>query len=110
PAEAAKILRESRLGKIPVWHGTADNIAGLVYAKDVLLNPSRPLAEALHSVWYVPETKRLDSLLRDFRRLKIQLAIAVDEYGGTAGLVTVEDCMGRIVGQADGGAEARGDA
>jgi len=97
--EAVEIFRRTRLTKIPLWRDSVDEIVGLVYAKDAFLNPSRPLAPLVRNVHFVPEAKTVESLLRDFQQRKIQLAIVVDEYGGTAGLVTLEDCLEKIVGE-----------
>jgi len=96
-AEASAMLRRERLTKIPVWNGSADEIVGVVYAKEMLLDPSRPLAELAREVRFLPETKSVESTLRHFQKTATQLAIAVDEYGGTAGLVTMKDCLRKII-------------
>jgi CBS domain containing-hemolysin-like protein len=69
-----------------------------VYAKTAFLNPDGPLADLVRPVYYVPETKTIESLLKDFRARKIQFAVVVDEYGGVSGIVTLEDCLEEIVG------------
>src|SRR6185436_11631973 len=89
--------------RIPVYRETIDRIAGILYVKDLLpgLRAGRhdlPLAGLLRSPYFVPETMKVDMLLKDLQARKVHLAIAVDEYGGTAGLVTIEDLLEEIVG------------
>jgi len=96
---ALVVFRRSRATKILAYEGNMDNVAGVVYAKAALLNPDRPLSELVRPVYYVPETKTVESLLKDFRARRIQFAVVVDEYGGLAGLVTLEDCLEEIVGE-----------
>jgi CBS domain containing-hemolysin-like protein len=96
---ALVVFRRSRATKILAYEGNMDNVAGVVYAKTALLNPDRPLSELVRPVYYVPETKTVESLLKDFRARRIQFAVVVDEYGGLAGLVTLEDCLEEIVGE-----------
>ncbi len=85
--------------KIPVYEDTVDNIVGVIHAKDVFLNPNANLRDFVRSVQFVPESQTVESLLRQFRRQHTQMAIVVDEYGGTAGLVTLEDILEEIVGE-----------
>jgi putative hemolysin len=92
------VFRRTRHSKIVVYEDDMDHIAGVVYAKSAFLSPDRPLSELLRPVYYVPETKPVEGLLKDFRARKIQFAVAVDEYGGVAGIVTLEDCLEQIVG------------
>jgi len=92
------VFRRTRRSKILVFEDEMDNICGLVYAKTAFLNPDGPLADLVRPVYYVPETKTVESLLKDFRTRKIQFAVVVDEYGGVSGLVTLEDCLEQIVG------------
>jgi len=90
--------------RVPIYEGTIDNVVGIVYAKDLLRHmqsgsldqPSRVLARPPH---FIPESKKIDELLRDMQRRKVHIAIVVDEYGGTAGLVTIEDLLEEIVGE-----------
>jgi CBS domain containing-hemolysin-like protein len=96
---ALVVFRRSRATKSLVYEGNMDNVAGVVYAKAAFLNPDRPLSELVRPVYYVPETKTVESLLKDFRARRIQFAVVVDEYGGLAGLVTLEDCLEEIVGE-----------
>ncbi len=89
--------------RLPVYEGTADNIIGLLYAKDLLKYwgtdaLSFDLRKTLRVPYYIPETKNLEELLQEFRRKKVHMAIVVDEYGGTSGLVTIEDLLEQIVG------------
>ncbi len=99
PDELKRILRENRLAKIPVYEQTIDHIIGLVYAKELFLHRHRPLRQLVRSVRFVPEIINLTQLLTHFRRTRTQLAIAVDEFGGVTGLVTVEDVARQIVGE-----------
>ncbi len=87
--------------RIPVYDGDIDNIVGILYAKDLLsvAEPDRmDLAGMLRKPFFVPETKPLDDLLREFKARKMHMAVVLDEYGGTAGLITVEDLIEEIVG------------
>ena len=93
------VFRRTHDSKIVVFEDEMDNICGLVYAKTAFLNPDGPLADLVRPVYYVPETKTVESLLKDFRARKIQFAVVVDEYGGVSGIVTLEDCLEEIVGE-----------
>ncbi len=93
------IFKRSMKTKILVYEGRMDNVVGVVYAKTAFLNPAVPLADLVRPVRYVPETKTVESLLKTFRARRIQFAVVVDEYGGLAGLVTLEDCLEEIVGE-----------
>jgi CBS domain containing-hemolysin-like protein len=89
--------------RIPVFDGTIDNIVGLVYAKDLLrywgMDESAVLLKnILRPPYFIPETKNLEELLHEFKKQRIHLAVVVDEYGGTSGLVTIEDLLEQIVG------------
>ncbi|NOZ77152.1 MAG: HlyC/CorC family transporter [Euryarchaeota archaeon] len=90
--------------RTPVFEGNVDNIIGLLYTKDLLAylkegKKDMPIKEILREAYFVPESKPLDELLREMQDKKIQMAIVVDEYGGTAGLVTLEDILEEIVGE-----------
>ncbi len=100
-ADAYEKLRKTRLKKIPVYGRDLDDIRGILYAKDFLLNPERKITTLLQPPKYVPEIANLLQLLDDFQNSKSQLAIAVDEYGGVSGLVTLEDILEEIVGELD---------
>jgi CBS domain containing-hemolysin-like protein len=89
--------------RIPVFDGTIDNIVGLVYAKDLLKywgmdESSVVLRNILRAPYFIPETKNLEELLHEFKKKRIHIAIVIDEYGGTSGLVTIEDLLEQIVG------------
>lgn len=99
PDGLRQLIRETHLKKIPVYDGNIDNIIGLIYAKVLFLEPDRPLREIVMPVRFVPELINCEQLLRHFRETRTQLAIAVDEYGGMAGLVTLEDVLELIVGE-----------
>jgi gliding motility-associated protein GldE len=90
--------------RIPVYEESVDNILGIVYAKDLLsyLNEGKfnvSLKDLMRQAYFIPETKKVSDLLRELRKKKIHIAIVVDEYGGTAGLVTIEDLLEEIVGE-----------
>jgi CBS domain containing-hemolysin-like protein len=95
-----------RLGhsRIPVYQETIDNIVGLLYAKDLLRvwknqSEASSLRALLRPAYFVPETKKVDELLAELQQKRIHMAIVVDEYGGTAGMVTLEDIVEEIVGE-----------
>jgi CBS domain containing-hemolysin-like protein len=98
------LFREQEYSRIPVFRDNLDNILGFVYLKDLILlgnalKGSEGVTSHLRSAHFVPETKLVSDLLREFQRQRIQSAIVVDEYGGTAGLVTLEDLLEEIVGE-----------
>ena len=98
-----ELFREQEYSRFPVYKGSLDNIAGFVYIKDLVLlsagEDDRPIRGLIRPAVVVPETKRVPELLKQFQRQQIQCAIVVDEYGGTAGLVTIEDLLEEIVGE-----------
>jgi putative hemolysin len=89
--------------RMPIYKETLDNIAGVLYTKDLLQYLNSPddfkWQEIIRPPFYVPENKKIDDLLREFQHKKIHLAIVVDEYGGTSGIVTLEDVIEEIVGE-----------
>jgi CBS domain containing-hemolysin-like protein len=96
------VFRDERYSRVPVYRNDLDNIIGVVFVKDIAALPfeGNPLLSALiRPAYFVPESKRAAELLKDLQRHQVQLAIVVDEYGGTAGLVTVEDLLEEIVGE-----------
>ena len=97
--ELIELLKRTRLRKVPVYLGRIDQIEGLVYAKEAMLAPDKSLRELMRPIQFVPELQTLDALLQHFRTQATQIAIAVDEYGGVAGLVTLEDVLEEIVGE-----------
>ena len=89
--------------RIPVCDGTIDNIIGLLYAKDLLKywgmdESALDLKKIMRPPYFIPETKNLEQLLQEFKKKRVHLAVVVDEYGGTSGLVTIEDLLEQIVG------------
>jgi len=99
-----KIILSSGHSRIPVYKNNIDNIIGLVYAKDLLRFWGRPidtisLAEIMRPPYLVPETKHIRVLLKEFQETRVHIAIVIDEYGGTSGLVTIEDLIEEIVGE-----------
>ena len=91
-----------RYSRIPVYEETIDEIKGIVYIKDILLstkNKSVKVKNLVKEAYYIPETKQLNELFEDLRKNRKQIAIVVDEYGGTAGIVTMEDILEEIVGE-----------
>ncbi len=98
PEELARIFRERRFPKLPVYEESIDHIRGVVYAKDFFLDRDAALADLVRPVHFVPELITLTQVLAHFRRTRSQMAIAVDEYGGVVGLVSIEDVAEQIVG------------
>ncbi len=102
--EALDTIMRAGHSRLPVYADTMDNIEGLLYAKDLLpyLRDGKtdvPLPEVLRPAYFVPETKKVNELLEDLQQRKVHMAIVVDEYGGTAGIVTIEDILEEIVGE-----------
>jgi CBS domain containing-hemolysin-like protein len=103
--ELRQIFVEQQYSRVPVYRDSLDRIVGFVFVKDLIrlppdLPPSEPVVERLlRPAHYVPETKRVSELLKEFQRQQVQSAVVVDEYGGTAGLVTIEDLLEEIVGE-----------
>ncbi|MCU1383417.1 MAG: tlyC [Acidobacteria bacterium] len=97
------MFREQEYSRFPVYKDSLDNIAGFVFVKDLVVlstaDDARPVTTLLRPAVVVPETKRVPELLKQFQRQQTQCAIVVDEYGGTAGLVTIEDLLEEIVGE-----------
>ena len=97
------MITESGFSRIPVYSETFDNIKGILYIKDLLPHAHKGTSFRWQSIirppFYVPETKKIDDLLEDFQKNKVHMAIVVDEYGGTSGIVTLEDVLEEIVGE-----------
>lgn len=96
------LVREQQYSRIAVYKETLDNVVGFIFVKDLIMRgapTSGPIAPLMRPAHFVPETKRVPELLKEFQRKRLQSAIVVDEYGGTAGLVTVEDLLEEIVGE-----------
>jgi putative hemolysin len=101
---ALNIILEQGYSRIPVYEETIDNVVGLLYAKDLLPalrdgEREKPIRELLRPAYFVPETKFVDDLLWELQSQRVHMAIVVDEYGGTAGLATIEDMVEEIVGE-----------
>ena len=94
---------ENNYSRIPVCQGSLDKIRGILYIKDLLPHLAKPATFRWQSLirppYFVPETKKIDDLLRDFQENKVHIAIVVDEFGGTSGLITLEDILEEIVGE-----------
>jgi putative hemolysin len=102
------LFREQEYSRIPVYNENLDNIVGFVFIKDLIrLDPPESgatpllpdLTRFIRAATFVPETKRVAEMLKEFQRQQVQIAIVVDEYGGTAGLVTIEDLLEELVGE-----------
>lgn len=97
-----EMIIASGYSRIPVYSGNRDNVKGILYSKDLLPHLDKPdtfrWQSLIRPAYYVPETKKIDDLLNEFQKNRIHLAIVVDEYGGTSGLVTLEDILEEIVG------------
>ena len=102
--EALETIAQSGLSRLPVYHETLDDIRGVLYAKDLLVcigSESCPavVGSIARNAYFVPETKPVDEMLVELRQRKTHIALVADEYGGTAGLVTIEDLLEEIVGE-----------
>ena len=106
-AELIRIQQQERFSRLPVYEEDLDDIVGIVYIKDVIPalsgedDRAKTAADFMRPVLYVPESMRCSELLRQFRERRQRMAIVVDEYGGTEGLVTMEDLLASIVGKLD---------
>ena len=102
-SDVLKCIVENNYSRIPVYQDNTDNIRGVLYIKDLLPHLSKPANFRWQSLirppYFVPETKKIDDLLREFQESKVHIAIVVDEFGGTSGLVTLEDILEEIVGE-----------
>jgi putative hemolysin len=102
--EARDIMIESKYSRLPVYREQIDNVEGLIYVRDLLQEwaedqEDEPIAPLVRPVYFVPETKPVAELLEEMQKAHVQLSIVIDEYGGVAGLVTVEDILEEIVGE-----------
>ena len=102
-AEVLQCIVENNYSRIPVYQKSIDNVRGILYIKDLLPHLGKPSTFRWQSLirppYFVPETKKIDDLLREFQANKMHIAIVVDEFGGTSGLVTLEDILEEIVGE-----------
>ncbi|MBN2618285.1 MAG: HlyC/CorC family transporter [Spirochaetales bacterium] len=103
--ETIKIMEDSGHSRFPVYKETLDDIIGILYVKDLLIyihnlenKNNFKISDVIRKPYFVPESKKLDSLLKEFKRLHVHIAIAVDEYGGVSGIVSMEDIIEEIVG------------
>jgi CBS domain containing-hemolysin-like protein len=99
-----ELVKKSGHSRIPIYKDNIDNITGIIHVKDLFLKEAQGekitnLSPLARKAYFIPETKKIDELLREFKRDKNHMAIVVDEYGGTAGLVTLEDILEEIVGE-----------
>jgi CBS domain containing-hemolysin-like protein len=98
---AVELIKKYGYSRIPVFEGTEDNIVGILYAKDLLINANDStisLKKLVKSAYFVPETARVDDLLKEFREGKFHIAVVTDEEGRIKGLVSIEDLLEEIVG------------
>ncbi|MFO7654096.1 MAG: hemolysin family protein [Candidatus Krumholzibacteriia bacterium] len=106
-AKAVETVNETLHSRIPVYEGSPDRVVGILYAKDLLalvqgdrvVTGDKTLADLLRPAYFIPESKKIDEVLDEFRTKRIHVAVVIDEYGGTAGLVTLEDVLEEIVGE-----------
>jgi len=104
-AEVTRLIIARGHSRIPVYRDNRDHIIGVVHAKDLLRflaepeSPPQPLSKVMRRPLYIPETKNLREMLSEFQKARIHIAVALDEYGGTSGLVTLEDVLEEIVGE-----------
>ncbi len=100
--ELIQILLDCGHSRVPVYKETIDNVIGIIYVKDLLRflvkDQKIIIEDIIRKPYFVPESKRLDSLLRDFKLKRVHIAVAVDEYGGVSGIVCMEDIIEKIVG------------
>ena len=101
--DVLKCIVENNYSRIPVYQDSIDNVRGILYIKDLLPHLGKPSTFRWQSLirppYFVPETKKIDDLLREFQNNKVHIAIVVDEFGGTSGIVTLEDILEEIVGE-----------
>lgn len=102
-ADVLKCIEDNNYSRIPVYQDNTDNIRGILYIKDLLphltKSPNFRWQSLIRPPYFVPETKKIDDLLREFQENKVHIAIVVDEFGGTSGIVTLEDILEEIVGE-----------
>jgi putative hemolysin len=102
--DIVKVIGDKKYTRIPVYDGSIDNIVGILHVKDLLLYlasnglNSFDIHKLIRAPYFVPESKKLDELFRELQVKKVHMVVVVDEYGGTAGIITVEDLLEEIVG------------
>jgi putative hemolysin len=94
-----EIMKASKHTKIPIYEGTIDKIIGVIYTKEFMLNQTGNLADFIRKPLYVPETEKIDDIIVQFQSQKTYIAVVLDEFGGTSGIVTLEDALEEIVGE-----------
>ena len=101
--DVLKCIIDNNYSRIPVYQNDEDNIRGILYIKDLLPHTDKPAnfrwQSLIRPAYFVPETKKIDDLLREFQDNKVHIAIVVDEFGGTCGIITLEDILEEIVGE-----------
>ena len=101
--ELARLFSESKYSRIPIYQETIDRITGIVHIKEafdaVVRGENKPIAELARPPYFVSETKKVSELLREFQSEHLQVAVVVDEYGGTAGIISIEDVLEELVGE-----------
>jgi putative hemolysin len=102
--EARDAMVESKYSRLPVYRGQIDDVVGIIYVRDLLAcwaegREDDPIEPLLRPAYFVPETKSVDELFEEMQKVHVQLALVIDEYGGLAGLLTVEDILEEIVGE-----------
>lgn len=102
-SEVLQCIVDNNYSRIPIYQDNEDNMRGILYIKDLLPHLSKPANFRWQSLirppYFVPETKKIDDLLREFQENKVHIAVVVDEFGGTSGIVTLEDILEEIVGE-----------
>lgn len=100
--ESLAKLMESGHSRFPVYQGTIDNVVGILYVKDLLLHLLKDeaihITDVMRPAWFVPESMKIDSLLREMKQRRTHIAVTVDEYGGVSGIISLEDILEEIVG------------
>ena len=99
--ELRNVITEQGFSRYPVYTDTIDNVVGILYVKDVIRyqkDGTFDVRKSMRNPYFVPETKRLDELLREFKKRRVHIAVAIDEYGGVSGIVSMEDILEVIVG------------
>ncbi len=99
PAKHIEMIKKFHFSEFPVYQNTTDNILGVISVQEYMLNRESKMQDLLKQPLFVPETKRIDDLLAEFRKKRENFAVCVDEYGGTAGIVTLEDILEEIFGE-----------
>lgn len=98
--ELRDLIVDSGFSRIPVYRETIDDILGIIYVKDLLLYPEKQrIVELMRPAWFVTENMKVQTLLNQFKTRKLQMAVVVDEYGGTSGIISLEDILEEIVGE-----------